>query len=84
MVYFLYYYYYYYFIFIFCIITFIILFYFYFFLFASPHILYTEGKIWETTVDDSGVGQQQLNGTASKTILKWSEYHEIHRGFFMG
>ncbi len=29
----------------------------------------------EYTVDDNGVGQQQqqLNGTASKTILKWSE-----------
>ncbi len=33
------------------------------------------------TVDDSGVGQRQLNGTASKTILKWSEYHEIHKVF---
>ncbi len=30
------------------------------------------------TVDDSGVGQRQLNGTASKTILKLSEYHDIH------
>ncbi len=30
------------------------------------------------TVDDSDVGQRQLNGTASKTILKLSEYHEIH------
>ncbi len=30
------------------------------------------------TVDDSGVGQRQLNGTASKTTLKLSEYHEMH------
>ncbi len=30
------------------------------------------------TVDNSGVEQPQLNGTASKTILKLSEYHEIH------
>ncbi len=35
------------------------------------------------TVDDSGVGQRQLNETASKVILKWSEYHEIHF-FFHG
>ncbi len=32
----------------------------------------------DSTVDDSGVGQRQLNGTASKAILKLSEYHEIH------
>ncbi len=30
------------------------------------------------TVDNSGVGPRQLNETASKTILKLSEYHEIH------
>ncbi len=36
------------------------------------------------TVGDSGVGQRQLNGTASQTILKWSEYHVIHSFFYMG
>ncbi len=45
--------------------------------------LFHNGQKWNT-VDDSGVGQRQLNGTSSKTILKWSEYHEIHRVFFYG
>ncbi len=29
---------------------------------------------WCYTMDDSGVGQGQLNGTASKTTLQLSEY----------
>ncbi len=40
--------------------------------------MHVKGMADTTTVDDSGVGQRQLNGTASKTILKLSEYHEIH------
>ncbi len=36
------------------------------------------------TVDASGMGQRQLNGTVSKTILIWSEYHEIQSFFFHG
>ncbi len=39
------------------------------------HKQYGDGMIKLDTVDDSGVGRRQLNGTASKTILKWSEYH---------
>ncbi len=30
-------------------------------------------SIYLCTVDDNGVGQQQLNGTASKTTLQLSE-----------
>ncbi len=48
-------------------------------------LLYVFGvSLLVCTMDDSGVEQRQLDWTASKTILKWSEYHEIQQFFFLG